>query len=149
MLFRSTNENSTDLYELLDEFTNPETLEGWKCDVCNNNESASKKIYIWRAPNILIIQMKKYNSKPNISFPLELDINKYVSKYNNKPTVYDLYAICNHTGNMNGGHYYSFCLNKENAQWVGFDDETKMVIKNIDNLITSDAYLLFYKIHGL
>lgn len=137
----SVNENSTNLYELLDDFTKTEIVEGWKCDKCECKKKASKKLYIWRAPNILIIQLKKFNGKPNVFFPKELDIQKYVSCYNNKPTKYELYSVCNHVGEMNSGHYYSYCKNED--KWMMFDDET---ITLINEVVSPNAYLLFYKI---
>ena len=36
-------------------------------------------------------------------------------------TKYDLYAITNHMGTLNGGHYTSYGKNP-NGQWFNFND---------------------------
>ncbi|XP_054168355.1 ubiquitin carboxyl-terminal hydrolase 31-like [Oppia nitens] len=58
--------------------------------------------------------------------------------------IYDLYAVCNHKGNMQSGHYTAFCRNPIDNCWYHFDD-TKVVPVNESSVITSDAYILFYQ----
>lgn len=143
----SVTKKHSNLYELLDDFTSPEILKDdnhWNCNKCEKNKETNKKIYIWETPSILIIQLKKFKNKVNIDFPIDnLDISKYSSK-NNKNTKYNLYAICNHSGNMNNGHYYSYC--KRGYDWYDFDDENVSKINDISKLNSKDSYLLFYKV---
>ena len=40
----------------------------------------------------------------------------------NDRAVYDLYAVSNHYGTMNGGHYTAMCQNAVNKMWYEFDD---------------------------
>ena len=51
--------------------------------------------------------------------------------------VYDLFSICNHTGGLNGGHYYSYCKNQNN-KWYEFNDERVKEISQ-ENIITNNA----------
>lgn len=45
-----------------------------------------------------------------VNFPIHgLDLTKYVAnKNNNRPHVYELYALANHYGNMGSGHYTAY-----------------------------------------
>lgn len=36
--------------------------------------------------------------------------------------VYDLYAVSNHYGSLNGGHYTAMCKNPVANSWFEFDD---------------------------
>jgi hypothetical protein len=59
---------------------------------------------------------------------------------------YYLYAVCNHSGSSpQDGRYTAFCRNPLNSVWYSFDDRRVTVINSIDKLVTSDAYLLFYR----
>lgn len=57
--------------------------------------------------------------------------------------IYDLYAVCNHTGNMNSGHYTAFCRNLRDGQWYSYDD-TQVNPITASEVITKGAYMLFY-----
>ena len=57
--------------------------------------------------------------------------------------LYDLYAVCNHLGNMSGGHYTAFCKNPVDGQWNVFDDTYVEQISE-EGVTTRAAYLLFY-----
>jgi ubiquitin C-terminal hydrolase len=148
----SIRDDSTHLYELLDNFITPEILEGennWKCEKCSNNTKSKKNIYIWKSPRVLIMQLKRFDVFGKkitnyVNCPHTIDVEKYISHYNNIRTTYELYSVCNHKGHMNGGHYYSFCKNKKN-EWICFNDENVSKV-NRDNIITPNAYLLFYKL---
>ncbi|KAG1703682.1 Ubiquitin carboxyl-terminal hydrolase 31 [Nymphon striatum] len=58
--------------------------------------------------------------------------------------IYDLYAVCNHHGNLQSGHYTAVCKNPTNKKWFLFDDTKLKPIDNYKDIITSSAYLLFY-----
>lgn len=62
-------------------------------------------------PSILVVHLKRFNSSRDknrvfVDFPLEnLDLSSRVEGKQSVPPIYDLFAIANHTGGMNGGHY--------------------------------------------
>ncbi|XP_032899902.1 ubiquitin carboxyl-terminal hydrolase 43 isoform X1 [Amblyraja radiata] len=58
--------------------------------------------------------------------------------------VYDLYAVCNHHGGMQGGHYTAFCRNSVDGQWYGYDDSNVEFIPE-QEICTRSAYILFYQ----
>ena len=57
--------------------------------------------------------------------------------------MYDLFAVCNHSGTLSRGHYTAFCRNPTDGRWYSYDDSTVQPIPE-DHLITSGAYMLFY-----
>ncbi|XP_060028824.1 ubiquitin carboxyl-terminal hydrolase 31 [Erinaceus europaeus] len=58
--------------------------------------------------------------------------------------VYDLYAVCNHHGTMQGGHYTAFCKNSVDGLWYCFDDSDVQPLSE-DEVCTQTAYILFYQ----
>ncbi|XP_076865380.1 ubiquitin carboxyl-terminal hydrolase 31 isoform X2 [Brachyhypopomus gauderio] len=58
--------------------------------------------------------------------------------------LYDLYAVCNHHGNMHGGHYTAYCKNSIDGQWYCFDDSEVQTIPDED-VCQQMAYILFYQ----
>ncbi|CAG8478259.1 1171_t:CDS:2 [Dentiscutata heterogama] len=66
------------------------------------------------------------------------------SRYNLQqtgPFIYDLYAVSNHYGGLNGGHYTA-CVRNRN-EWHTFDD-SRVSICDKQNVMTRAAYSLFY-----
>ena len=57
--------------------------------------------------------------------------------------IYDLYAVCNHSGTLSHGHYTAFCKNPADGRWYNYDDSTVQPVSE-DQLITAGAYMLFY-----
>ncbi|XP_030063959.1 ubiquitin carboxyl-terminal hydrolase 43 [Microcaecilia unicolor] len=58
--------------------------------------------------------------------------------------LYDLYAVCNHHGSMQGGHYTAYCHNSLDARWYSYDDSNVELVQEED-IITRGAYILFYQ----
>ena len=141
-----------------EEFSKEETFDNnnlWQCTYCKKNIPAKNKLEIYTAPKILIIQLKRFQNKQKINtdiiFPLtDLDISKYVilPEPHKNSLKYDLFAVSNHYGTLNFGHYDAYCLNYINKSWYYFNDkEVKLIHKNEEEekIITSHAYVLFYR----
>lgn len=58
--------------------------------------------------------------------------------------LYDLYAVCNHHGSLQGGHYTAYCRNSLDGQWYSYDDSTVEPLLE-DAVNTRGAYILFYQ----
>ncbi|CAG5907665.1 unnamed protein product [Menidia menidia] len=58
--------------------------------------------------------------------------------------LYDLYAVCNHHGTMQGGHYTAYCKNSIDGQWYCFDDSDVHPLSE-DEVCKQTAYILFYQ----
>lgn len=88
------------------------------CPGCKNHQQASKKLDLWRLPEILIIHLKRFSYSRSlknkletyVDFPIDnLDLSAYIAcKNGNLSNRYMLYAISNHYGSMGGGHYTAF-----------------------------------------
>ena len=71
-----------------------------------------------------------------------MDLNKYCVGYDSDNSVYDLYAISNHGGGTWGGHYWAYVKNLDGL-WYKYDDKF-VLLKDPKNLVTTNAYCLFY-----
>ncbi|XP_072124584.1 ubiquitin carboxyl-terminal hydrolase 31 isoform X2 [Mobula birostris] len=58
--------------------------------------------------------------------------------------LYDLYAVCNHHGTMQGGHYTAYCKNSVDGLWYCFDDSDVQQLLDED-VCKQTAYILFYQ----
>ncbi|KAF7297767.1 Ubiquitin carboxyl-terminal hydrolase [Mycena kentingensis (nom. inval.)] len=54
---------------------------------------------------------------------------------------YDLFAVINHEGQMNNGHYTNYARFED--EWYRFDDD-KVTPTTLANVLTSSAYMCFY-----
>lgn len=109
-----------------------------------------KKLMFWSLPNVLVIDLKRFNmrfqkSQVLLDFPLEqLDLSKYVVGYKKESYVYNLYAVCNHSGGVMGGHYTAYIKNA-NGRWYHFNDTSVSEIGPME-VVSSKAYVLFYRL---
>lgn len=145
------NQLRVSLYDCFDEYTKEEVLgddNKWK-DENGKEHLIKKEIKFFSLPQILIIDLKRFfnNSRKNnifVNFELEnFDLCKYVNGYQKHKYIYELYAICNHTGSNLGGHYYSY-IKTANGKWYEFND-TRVTEINEKKLKTYHAYCLFYR----
>jgi len=61
------------------------------------------------------------------------------------PPLYDLIAMCMHTGNMSFGHYVAHARSSEDAKWRLFDDDDVTIVDPEEvQRAQSSAYVLFY-----
>ena len=140
-----------DLFEILGEEELLDENNLWFCENCKKKQKAEKKLEIYKTPKILIIQIKRFNRikklETKVDFPIKnLDINKYIiSEDKNKNIKYDLFAVANHYGSLNFGHYTAICKNSLNDKWYEFNDSMVSEIKDISRIISENAYVLFYK----
>jgi ubiquitin carboxyl-terminal hydrolase 8 len=146
------NNKSPTLLDCFDLYIEGETLQGdnaWFNEKTNEKQDVKKQIIYWSFPNILVIDIKRFDSsnKKNqqlIDFPIdELDLTKYVIGYKKDTYIYELYGICNHSVNVYGGHYTSYVKNA-NGKWYHFNDTNVSEIKKED-LVTPKAYCFFYR----
>jgi ubiquitin carboxyl-terminal hydrolase 8 len=142
------------LYDCFDTFTEVEHIQGenaWFNEKTQQKEDIRKNITFWSFPNILVITLKRFSpdgqSKRNglIDFPINgLDLSKYVSGYNARTYIYDLYAVCNHIGGVQGGHYTAFAK-RTDGSWNHFNDTHVEKMLNPQDVVTPMAYCLFYR----
>jgi len=124
------NKISATIFECFDLYGIDEEMTGdnaWFNDKTNKKEDIKKNIVFWSLPNVLIINLKRFNNANRkvhlmVSTPLiDADFSKYVCGYNSKDYVYDLFGTGNHSGNVSGGHYTANIKNA-NGKWYSFND---------------------------
>lgn len=156
----NNNSNSITIYDCLDQYISPELMENenaWFNENTNEKQNVFKQITFWNFPKIIVFTFKRFSSVTTregirllkktdfIDFPLyELDLSKYICGYHASKYKYELYGICNHMGNVIGGHYTAF-VKTEEKQWFHCNDTIVEKIENPQQMITSMAYALFYR----
>ncbi|KAL2930555.1 Ubiquitin carboxyl-terminal hydrolase 5 [Bienertia sinuspersici] len=145
------------LYSCLEAFLREEPLVSepdMKCPQCEERRQASKKLDLWRLPNVLVIHLKRFSYNRSIkhkldtfvNFPIyDLDLLKYIANKNNlDPQLYELYALINHYGSMGSGHYTAHIKLLDENRWYSFDDNQISAITE-EEVKTNAAYVLFYR----
>jgi ubiquitin C-terminal hydrolase len=144
------------IYSCFEQFSTWEVLDknnAWYCPTCKDLVEASKRMQILRCPPVLVLHLKRFKMKEDITsyragsrlsalveFPLrDLDLRSYVNQEN---AVYDLYAVSNHYGSTDFGHYTAFALN--GGVWYKFDDSSVYKVDE-PQICSTAAYVLFYK----
>ena len=149
-----TDPSRTDptIFDCLDLYCHTEILEGdnsWYNDKTKTKENANRGIIFWSLPNIMIIDIKRWNNQLRkintiVQSPLtDVDFTKYVKGYNSDSYIYDLYAVCNHHGGTLGGHYTAYIKNA-NGKWYIFNDTIVSEIPET-KVVTNNAYCFFYR----
>eukprot|EP01138_Halocafeteria_seosinensis_P000403 gb/GECG01000416.1/.p1 GENE.gb/GECG01000416.1/~~gb/GECG01000416.1/.p1 ORF type:complete len:552 (+),score=58.79 gb/GECG01000416.1/:1-1656(+) len=145
------------IHNCLKSYIGPERIsaEGYICKRCKRETSCEKYLTIFKSPEILVFHLKRFTFSTfrrskitaSIDFPtLQLDISPYISKNShewNVPPVYDLVAVSNHMGTLNGGHYTADARNMDTGEWYNFND-TKVSPISPEQISGSNAYILFY-----
>ncbi len=138
-------------------FLQPEKMAGeskWKCPQCRQYRDAEKKIDIWKLPPVLIIHLKRFKYQgiwrdkitTLVDFPIEdLNMDRYIlnSKMNTH-NDYRLYAMSNHSGTLDGGHYTAMCRHPGYDRWFKFDDTDVKEATSSAALVSPTSYILFY-----
>lgn len=143
----------TSIYDCINLYTSGELLDGdnaWYNLSTNTKMAVHKKLSFWSLPSILIIDFKRFTTRllknqSLISFPLDnLDLSSYVVGYRKSSYKYDLYAVCNHSGSLLGGHYTVYVRNA-NDKWYHINDTSVTEVGLHESIVSPKAYCLFYR----
>jgi len=144
------NNKSPSLLDCFEYYVDGEIIENYKDEEANEYINIKKSISFWSFPNILVIDLKRFNNRSqknqiHVTFPLDdLDLSKYVIGYKNTEFKYELYGVCNHSGSTMGGHYTCYVKNA-NKKWYHFNDTSVSEIGRDESIISPKAYVLFYR----
>ena len=128
----------------------------WYCPNCKKLSNSYKKLDLFYVPKYLIISLKRYNriylsknkvqlTKKNelINFPItNLNLDNFILGPKIPKNNFDLFAVSQHSGSNEGGHYASACKNL--GGWYMFDDAACFKCDD-DMICTPEGYILFYK----
>ena len=144
------NNKCPTLIDCFDLYVEGELLDGVMDETTGEKIRAKKNIVFWNFPNVLVIDIKRFNTRNKknqilIDFPLEnLNLSKYVIGYNKDSYNYDLYGVCNHSGSSLGGHYTAFVKNA-NGKWYHYNDTNVSEVSDKNYIISPKAYCFFYR----
>ncbi|XP_041473865.1 ubiquitin carboxyl-terminal hydrolase 22-like [Lytechinus variegatus] len=156
------------LDDCLRRFTRPEYLGSSakiKCSVCQSYQESTKQLTMKTLPLVACFHLKRFEHSTRfrkkistfISFPHELDMTPYMSthrranglSHHHRPSrtttsdnQYSLFAVVNHHGSLEAGHYTCY-VRQHQDQWFKCDDAliTKATVHDV---LQSEGYLLFY-----
>jgi len=144
------------LDNLLEYFCSDENLEKgneWNCNKCKKKVTVSKRFSIFFVPRLLIICLNRFSRETGyiygkngtfIDFPLtDLDMGKYVCGPDKEYSKYDLFAVSQHFGGTEGGHYTAVCKNID-GKWYDYNDSS-CTLSSTKNVKSASAYVLFYR----
>ena len=126
------------------------------CSNCKRHVNAYHKLDIFYMPPYLIISIKRfirnYLSKTKVqllkvndilNYNIDyVDLDNFVSGPKNPKNMYTLYAVNQHSGSNEGGHYCSACKNF--GKWYMYDDHAVFPCDD-DMICVPEGYLLFYR----
>ncbi|KAI1011962.1 hypothetical protein LB503_004177 [Fusarium chuoi] len=140
----------------------------YRCNNCNGTQQAKRHTSIKRLPNVLSIQLKRFEYRHGrhdraaskvdneVKFPLQLNMLPYTNRVRNhesresleleRSCTYDLLSVVVHVGEIDTGHYTSYC--RVGDQWFKFNDH-KVELASLSDVLGAQAYLLFYIIRSL
>jgi len=80
------------------------------CSICKTKTKCKSQFQFWNFSPVLIIHLNRFSLVNNriekntnfINFPLKIDLKEFVST--NQNTIYELVALSNHYGSIEGGH---------------------------------------------
>ncbi|KAK0724807.1 ubiquitin carboxyl-terminal hydrolase-like protein [Lasiosphaeris hirsuta] len=155
------------LQECLDEeYIKSDKCE-YRCHSCNSMQQARRQTAIKCLPNVLSIQLKRFEFKQGrneraakietpVHFPLQLNMLPYTERARTGDTkenfelarscTYDLLSVVVHVGEIDTGHYVSYC--RVGDQWFAFNDH-KVELASKSDVLGAKAYLLFYIVRSL
>lgn len=129
----------------------------WTCGKCKKSVNAIKQNAFWHLPQVMILCLNRFVSTDGssgsgrklddfVEFPVtDLDLSPFVQgpeAAGGKKILYDLYAVSNHYGSLNSGHYTAYAKNRGDGKWYCFNDS--LTPKEEPNPVTENAYILFY-----
>jgi len=142
------------------EFITNEFIQGYSCESCRKKNTSLKRTTIWKQPETLVIQFKRFiydqygdrkKVKDAVSFPLDsLSLDAFMHERSpDHGGKYKLYGVVNHLGNLDSGHYIALVYNEHLKCWLQYNDSKISKVSDKDMLEfsrkSSEPYILFYK----
>ncbi|ROW07425.1 hypothetical protein VMCG_03682 [Cytospora schulzeri] len=140
----------------------------YRCNKCDGPQQAKRHTSIKRLPNVLSIQLKRFEFRngtrdksaakidTQVQFPLQLNMLPYTNRARNADTkeayelsrscTYDLMSVVVHVGEMDTGHYICYC--RVGDKWFTFNDHRVELASKAD-VLGAKPYLLFYIVRTL
>lgn len=144
------------LSQCIEYFMREEVLEGDEmpvCTKCNIRRRCTKRYSIEKFPKVLVLHLKRFGPNDRfrhklgqpVDFPITgLDLSPFSESAGNQITNYNLYAVSNHSGTPQSGHYTAICRHPYTNHWYLFNDSVVTPISP-SRISSGQAYVLFYE----
>jgi uncharacterized UBP type Zn finger protein len=127
-------DDSVDLDKYI--FSHCTTPEDYKCEKCESKNTTVYQKNLRRISTVVVLTMKKYHGKKMVNFPMNFTITGGTLKL-----TYKVVAQIEHSGSMNGGHYFARCL-REDGRIYTCNDSSIVQIGKFEP--TPNTYMVFY-----
>ncbi|TGZ68051.1 hypothetical protein CRM22_004470 [Opisthorchis felineus] len=117
-------------------------------DSASSQASVSSSRDSGESCDCIVHQRCHHDTKINtsITFPADLDLAPYLHQVDGDRSAwsdrYSLYAVLNHSGQTNSGHYTAY-IRSGPGSWCLCDDQ-KIVSVSLEHVLQTDAYVLLY-----
>ena len=122
------------------EFTRRRRLKDYQCGQCANQATCSQRLGVYRCPQVLSIQLKRFSHKGKLHTLVQVPQRLKLVDLEGAVHAYRLCALVHHIGNADFGHYTAECL--QEAEAIIIDDAC--VKRQAYHDQSATAYLLFY-----
>lgn len=129
-----------------------EDVNDRKCTFCRESGGVSIERHVATCPQILVVQLKRYESKGRNRLPTKITtpikVNLRLALHGDDNTAsYELVAVvCHHGGTPRSGHYT--CYGRRHGEWYYFDDTRRSKLGSLSDrhrkVINEDGYMMFY-----
>jgi len=156
---------SLSLEDCLKRFTQPEHLGSMskiRCSHCDRHQESTKQLTMQKLPVVASFHLKRFEHSSRlhkkittrVNFPEIIDMSPFISGTRNIPETnkdifltepdnkYVLFAVINHIGTLDAGHYTSYIRQHSNL-WFHCNDH-QILPASIQQVLDSEGYLLFY-----
>ncbi|XP_044503933.1 ubiquitin carboxyl-terminal hydrolase 25-like [Mangifera indica] len=145
--------HSSSLKDAMQKFFQPEVLDGnnkYKCDNCKKLVAARKQMSILQSPNILVIQLKRFEGMFGgkidkiIAFEEILILSSFMCKASQDPQAeYKLFGTIVHSGfSPDSGHYYAY-IKDAMGRWYCCND-SYVSPSTLQEVLSEKVYILFF-----
>ncbi|XP_054815330.1 ubiquitin carboxyl-terminal hydrolase 25-like [Prosopis cineraria] len=145
--------HSNSLKDAMQKFFQPEILDGnnkYKCDNCKKLVTAKKQMSILQAPNVLVIQLKRFEGilggkiDKAVAFEDILVLSSFMCKQSQDPMPdYRLFGTIVHSGySPESGHYYAY-IKDAKGRWYCCDDSS-VSLATLKEVLSEKVYILFF-----
>ena len=132
-----------------------------RCSHCDRNQESTKQLTLQKLPVVASFHLKRFEHSSRlhkkittrVDFPEIIDMSPFITgsrntrkgdgkdlaEPNNK---YVLFAVINHIGTLDAGHYTSYIRQHSNL-WFHCNDH-QILPASINNVLDSEGYLPFY-----
>ncbi|TRY56963.1 hypothetical protein DNTS_023892, partial [Danionella cerebrum] len=152
----SVSLNSDLVQECFDSYFDPIIMSGegrqLSCRGCGKMMDTKMTTCLLKVPSVLVLHLERFEfdyeymrcnkDMREVLVPPQLSV-----KMEDGNVLFELYAIANHNGSLEWGHYYAHIKNAD-GHWFEFNDSKVVKVDYVSekNIKSAEAYLLLYKI---